>query len=94
LVAEAQIRQRIDTLVESIRAMDLDAVMSCYATDIVSFDVEPPLQHVGSEAKQKNWASVFAKHQQPLEYEIRDLVITAGDDVAFAHGFNRIGGAL
>ena len=33
--------------------MDLDSVMSIYAPDIVSFDVEPPLQHVGAEAKGK-----------------------------------------
>ena len=50
------IRQRVDTLVEAIRAADLDRVMSAYAADIVSFDVEPPLQHVAAQAKRKNWA--------------------------------------
>ena len=49
---EAEIRQRIDKLV-AIRVMDLDTVMSIYAPDIVSFDLEPPLQHVGAEAKRK-----------------------------------------
>jgi ketosteroid isomerase-like protein len=50
---EAEIRQRIDKLVAAIRVMDLDTVMSIYAPDIVSFDLEPPLQHVGAEAKRK-----------------------------------------
>ena len=50
---EAEIRQRIDKLVAAIRVMDLDSVMSVYAADIVSFDLEPPLQHVGAEAKRK-----------------------------------------
>ena len=51
---EANIRQRIDSWLEAIRAMDLDAVMSLYAPDIVSFDIVPPLRHVGAKAKEKN----------------------------------------
>ncbi len=91
---EADIRQRIDKLVEAIRAMDLEGVMSMYAPDIVSFDIVPPLQHVGAEAKRKNWLDAFAMYQRPLGYEIRDLTITVGDDVAFGHSLNRISGRL
>jgi uncharacterized protein (TIGR02246 family) len=93
-IDEADIRQRIDKLVEAVRAMDLEGAMSFYAPDIVSFDFEPPLQHVGAEAKRKNWMRAFAAYQRPLGYEIRDLAITAGDDVAFAHSLNRISGTL
>jgi ketosteroid isomerase-like protein len=50
-IDEADIRRRIDKLAEAIRTMDLEGVMSIYAPDIVSFDIEPPLQHVGAEAK-------------------------------------------
>jgi ketosteroid isomerase-like protein len=50
---ESEIRQRIDTLVEAIRAKDLDRVMPAYALDVVSFDVEPPLQHVGGRGQEK-----------------------------------------
>jgi ketosteroid isomerase-like protein len=81
-------------LTEALRAMDLDGVMAIYAPDIVSFDIAPPLQHVGAEAKRKNWANAFAMYQRPLEYEIRDLTITIGDDVAFGHSLNRINGML
>jgi uncharacterized protein (TIGR02246 family) len=91
---EAQIRQRIGTLTEALRAMDLERVMSIYAPDIVSFDIVPPLRHVGAEAKKKNWANAFAMFQRPLGYEIRDLTITMGDDVAFGHSLNRINGTL
>jgi ketosteroid isomerase-like protein len=91
---ETRIRQRIDALVDAIRAEDLEGVMSAYAYDIVSFDVEPPLQHVGAEAKRQNWAKVFSMYQPPLDYEIRELAIDAGDDVAFGHGLIRIAGTL
>ena len=91
---EADIRQRIDKLAQAIRAMDLEGVMSIYAPDIVSFDVEPPLQHVGAEAKRKNCVGIFAMYTRPLGYEIHNLTITVGDDVAFAHSLNRISGTL
>ena len=68
--------------------------MSIYAPDVVSFDVEPPLQHVGAEAKRKNWERAFAVYERPLGYEIRDLVVTVGKDIAFAHSLNRLSGTL
>jgi ketosteroid isomerase-like protein len=37
---------------------------------------------------------VFAAYRPPLGYEIRELTITVGDDVAFARSFNRISGTL
>ena len=94
LTDETDIRQRIDSLIGAIRALDLKSVMSICAMDVVSFDIEPPLQHVGAEAKRKNWERVFAVYEHPLGYEIRDLAITVGEDVAFAHSLNRLSGTL
>ncbi len=91
---EVNIRQRIDKAVEAIRAMNLEGVKPIYALDIVSFDIVPPLRHVGAEAKWKNWEDVFMAYQRPLGYEIRDLTITVGDDVAFGYSLNRISGTL
>jgi len=59
----------------------------------VSFDVEPPLQHVGVEAKLKNWASVFAVFRD-ADYEVRGLDVAVGDGVAFGHCFGRLHGTL
>src|ERR1043165_3320949 len=91
---EAEIRQRIAKLIEAVRAMDIERVMPIYAPDIVSFDIEPPLRHMGSEAKKKNWLEVFAAYEHPLEYETRDLTISAGDDVAFGNALARLSGTL
>jgi len=93
-IDETDIRQRIDKFAEAVRAMDLDGVRPIYAPDIVSFDMVPPLQHVGVEAKMKNWVGVFAAYQPPLGYEIRDLTITLAAEVAFGHSLNRISGTL
>jgi ketosteroid isomerase-like protein len=42
----------------------------------------------------ENWADVFTVYQRPLGYEIRDLTITVGDNVALGHSLNRISGTL
>lgn len=87
------IRQHLDKIVEGIRAKDLEGLKKLYATDVVSFDVEPPLQHVGVEAKSRNWAKAFTFFQD-VSYEIRDLAVTVGGDVAFGHCFGRLSGTL
>ena len=82
-IDEADIRQRIDTLVEAIRAMDLERVKPFYVPDVVSFDVVPPLQHLGAPAKLTNWANVFSAYRGPLGYDVRDLTVAVDGDVAF-----------
>ncbi len=91
---EASIRERIGRLAGSIRAMDLEGVMSNYATDIVSFDVQQPLRKVGAAGKRQNWVEAFTVFQPPLDYEVRDLSIMVGDNVAFAYSLNRLAGIL
>lgn len=91
---EAAIRRRIDELTEAVRAADVDRVMSSYAPGLVTFDIVPPLQKLGADGKRRNWMDVFVTYQSPLGYEVRDLAITVGDEVAFAHSLNRIHGAL
>jgi ketosteroid isomerase-like protein len=90
---EATIRQQLDGIIERIRAKDLDGLRELYAVDVVSFDVEPPLQHVGIEAKLKNWAKVFTFFRE-VAYEVRDLTVVVGGDVAFGHAFGRLSGTL
>jgi len=88
---ETELRNHIGKIVEGIRAKDLDGLRRLYTEDVVSFDVEPPLQHVGIDAKLKNWATAFAFFQD-LDYEVRDLVLTVGGGVAFGHCFGRLSG--
>ena len=90
--AEAQIYALIDAWVQAIRAKDVNGVMSHYAADIVTFDLAPPLQYVGAEVLRKNLQEWFATFRGPVGYEMRDLSITASDDVAFCHSRNRISG--
>lgn len=90
---EAELRQHIDKVVAALRAKDLEALKQLYTTDVVSFDVEPPLQHVGIAAKLENWAKVFLFFES-VTYEVRDPTFTVGDDVAYGHAFARLRGTL
>lgn len=89
---EARIREMMDIWVKAVRAKDVSGVMSCYAPDILLFDLAPPLSYRGADAYRKNWQEWFTSWQGPIGYEIRDLSITVGDDVAFSHSLNRISG--
>ncbi len=89
---EAAIRRLIDGYVEAIRSHDLEGVVSAYAPDLVAFDIVPPLRIVGAEAFRKVWQEVFEAFEAPLPYEVRELSITAGDEVAFSHSLNHNGG--
>ncbi|WP_410873264.1 YybH family protein [Nocardia sp. A7] len=88
---EIEIRRQIGRLAAGLRAKDLGAVRQLYTTDVVSSDIEPPLQHVGIAAKLENWARVFAFFEE-ITYEVRDLRFTVGDEVAFGHAFARLSG--
>jgi ketosteroid isomerase-like protein len=89
---EAAIRELLDGFVRAISAKDIDGVMSVYAPELVAFDIVPPLQYEGAGAFKNVWLGLFELFQDPIHYEIRDLSITAGDDVAFSHSFNRLNG--
>ncbi|MFI6677194.1 YybH family protein [Kribbella sp. NPDC050470] len=92
-VDEVDIRERIDTLVEAVRTKDLDAVRTMFAPNLVSFDIEPPLRHLGAEAKLQNWTKVFTVYAE-LDYEVRDLTVLVNGDLAVAYAVNRLSGML
>jgi ketosteroid isomerase-like protein len=48
------------------------------------FDVPPPFQSRGLDAYRKTWDLFFSYHQPSYAFNIEDIAITAGDDVAFA----------
>ena len=91
---EAEIQRLLDDGTRSIRDKNIEGVMSLYAQEVVSFDIVPPLRYIGADAFRKVWEEVFSSFQGPIDYEIHDLNITVGDDVAFTHSLNRISGTM
>ncbi len=91
---EAAIQRLLDDGIRSVRSKNIEGVMSLYAQEVVSFDIVPPLRYIEADAFRKIWEEVFSSFQGPIDYEMHDLHITAGDDVAFSHSLNRLSGTL
>ena len=87
---ETQIRQLMEQWVTALHAKDLHTLLSCYAPDVLAFDIVPPLQYQGVDAYRKSFEAWFASVQGPIDYATRDLHITIGDAVAFGHSLNRV----
>jgi uncharacterized protein (TIGR02246 family) len=89
--AEAQIRRILAERETAMRARDAERVVAAYAPDVVDFSLAPPLQQPAGDVRdvgiRRSW---FAGFDGPIEYEIRDLSVTAGEDVAFCHSLNRL----
>lgn len=94
MISEADIRKLIYDHIKGIRNKDLEGVMSIYAKDIVSFDIDPPLWYKGIKAKREAWANVFEMYYHKIDYEIHDLGITVDGDIAFSHSLNHISGTM
>jgi ketosteroid isomerase-like protein len=93
-VAEAVVRQRLEDWAKAIRAKDIEAVLSLYAPNIVSFDIDPPLRYAGAQNKRRAWREFFALHTGAVAYELRELNVTTHGDLAFVHSLNHASGTL
>jgi uncharacterized protein (TIGR02246 family) len=91
-MSDAEIRQRLDTLVQAIRDKDIEALMSHYAPDIVAYDLMPPPAVHGADAYRKNFERWFASMEGPIQYEISDLRVSMSDSHAFCHCLGHVQG--
>ena len=92
-IGESEIFALLDNLASAIRAKDVNALMAHYAPDVLTFDLLSPLQYRGAEAIRKRVSQWFSTFEGPIGFEMRNLSITVGDDVAFCPSLNRSSGA-
>jgi uncharacterized protein (TIGR02246 family) len=91
---EQQIRDLIERWAAAVHTGDLDTVLKDHADDIVMFDVPPPENGVrGFDAYRSTWPPFFEWQRSGAIFEIVELDVTAGEDVAFAHALLRCGTA-
>jgi ketosteroid isomerase-like protein len=89
---EAEIRDLVESWARAVRTKNLDGIMANHSPEILMFDVPPPVQSKGIEAYKKTWDVFYAWFQDSGVFDIRELNITAGDDVAFGTALMRCGG--
>jgi uncharacterized protein (TIGR02246 family) len=89
---EQQIRTLVERWANAVHEGDLTGVLIDHADDIVMFDVPPPQQGVrGLDAYKRTWPDFFEWQAQGAVFEIVELDVHAGNDVAYAHALLRCG---
>ena len=87
-----EITELIRAWVSAVRAGELEGVLSAHAEDIVMFDVPPPDNGVrGIDAYRETWPPFFGWLRSGASFDIVELAVTAGDDVAYAWALLRCG---
>jgi len=81
---EVAIRNLIEFWAAAVRAKDFAGIFQNHSADIVMFDVPPPFQSRGIEAYRKSWDLFYSWTNEAIPFDIREMDITAGSDVAFA----------
>jgi uncharacterized protein (TIGR02246 family) len=81
---ETEIRNVIDAWTAAVRRKDIEAIAQNHSADIVMFDVPPPFQSNGIDAYRKSWGLFYSWSSDPIPFDITEMNITAGSDVAFA----------
>ena len=92
------VEQAIQTLLEeraaAVRSGDLDRLMTVVAPDAVLYDALATLQRTGRTAIREKTNEWLSGYTGPIGYEIRNLQILSGGDVAVCHYLYRITGTM
>ena len=89
---DAAIRDLVHRWARAVHAGDLDGVLVDHTEDVVMFDVPPPDDGVrGIDAYRETWPPFFDWQRSGAVFELLELSVTAGDDVAWAHALLRCG---
>jgi ketosteroid isomerase-like protein len=68
--------------------------MENHAADVLIYDVLPPLKYLGAAAYRESWDDWQPDTRGEGQFELQDLLVTAGDRVALASGLIQCGGTL
>ena len=81
----------ISELEAAMRAGDAKAVVALYTPDAVQYNLAPPLRHTAEEVHDADalqaWFDGFGGS---VGFEVHELAVTAGGDIAFAHSLNKM----
>ena len=91
---EAQIRAIIYERVKGVKNKDVNALTINHAENAAIFDVLDPLYYEGVEAVRERSENWLSSYETEIGYEVCDLEITSGEDVAFCRYLYHVSGTL
>jgi uncharacterized protein (TIGR02246 family) len=89
---QAEIRALAERWVQAIRDEDFAGIRADHDPNILLFDVPPPLSLRGVDAYMQTWETFFSWSKRSGVFDLRNLEIVAGQDVAFATALGRCAG--
>jgi uncharacterized protein (TIGR02246 family) len=90
---KSAIRDLVENWAKSVRDKDYDGILANHSPDVLMFDVPPPVALKGIEAYKNSWDLFFSWSEDPVIFDIKEMKITAGNDVAFVTALMRCAGA-
>ena len=89
---KTEIRDLVENWAKAVRSKDLNGILANHSPEILMFDVPPPIQSKGIEAYKKTWDLFFSWFKDSWAFDISEMNIVAGDDVAFVTALMRCAG--
>jgi uncharacterized protein (TIGR02246 family) len=86
---EKEIRALIEDWVAAVRAENREAIRAEHDPEILMFDVPPPFSSQGLDAYMATWELFFSRPERAPSFGLRDVKVTAGNDVGFATASGR-----
>ena len=80
--AENEVRAIIENWARAVESGDRKAILANHADDLLMFDFPDEVR--GIQAYDRTWDFFFDQPKGPIHYTPSELVVTAGDQVAFA----------
>jgi uncharacterized protein (TIGR02246 family) len=84
-----EIQELISRWTKAVREQDFEGIRAAHDPDMLMFDVPLPFLSRGLDAYMATWDTFFDWQAKPVQFELRDVAITAGDEVAFATAVGR-----
>lgn len=92
VTAEDEIRGLLDSWLQAVKAQDVPRIMTHYAPDVLAFDAIMKLQFKGAEEYGAHWKMCMEMCPGPMTFEMHEVGVEAGRDLAFCHYICHCGG--
>ena len=89
---EMAIRALIEKWAKAVREQNREGIRVDHDSEILMFDVPPPLFSEGLDAYMATWTPFLSWSEKPVSFDFHDVKVTAGKDVAFATAIGHCAG--
>ena len=92
--AESEVRTVLEAWAAATRQNKQGDILQNHAKDLIIFDVLPPMKYESADSYRRSWGAWQPEAEGETIFDLEELSVTAGHDVAFAHSLIRCGGTM